>query len=134
VSVLTKNARGYIKADADGGLQVAGLGKKFKWGVVRGDVKSWQAAADGSGALTMADGTSTAVDFSRASGAEGMLVTMSKADGVKVELGGATLTFQFLRSGPEPKPTVQGDKVLIGEQTVSLKDGAIVLGKMREGE
>jgi len=132
ISVLTKNARGYIRAPADRGLQVAAFGRKFTWVKLSGDATHWQPAADGSAVLTMADGTSLAIDFSKASGADGLLVTTGQADGAKVELGGTTLTFRFLTAGPEPKPQVQGDKVVIGEQTVSLKDGNLVLGKMAE--
>ena len=130
MSVQTKNARGYHKAPTDAMLYVAAFGKKFKWVKLAGDVKHWQPAADGSAILTMADGTGLAVDFSKASGADGMLVTTGNAEGTKVELGGTMLTFKFLTAGPEPKPVVQGDKIVVGEQTVSLKDGALVLGKM----
>jgi len=130
ISVLTKNARGYHKAPTDAMLYVAAFGKKFKWVKLSGDVKHWQPAADGSAVMTMADGTALAVDFSKASGADGMLVTTGNAEGTKVELGGATLTFKFLAAGPEPKPQVEGDQIVVGEQTVSLKDGSIVLGKM----
>ena len=111
---------------------VAAFGRKFTWVKLSGDATHWQPAADGSAVLTMADGTSLAIDFSKASGADGLLVTTGQADGAKVELGGTTLTFRFLTAGPEPKPQVQGDKVVIGEQTVSLKDGNLVLGKMAE--
>lgn len=129
VSVLTRNVKGYIKADADGGLQVAAFGKKFRWGKVRGDVRLWRPSADGSTILTLADGTSVAVDFSRASGAEALLVSTGPADGVKVDLGGRTLTFRFLTAGAEPIPRVQGDEVIVGDQAVSLKDGSLVLAR-----
>ena len=132
VSVLTRNVKGYIKADGDGGLQVAAFGKKFKWGKVKGTEKFWKPAADGSGILTLVDGTSLAVDFSKASSADAMLVTTGVADGTKVDLGGTKLTFKFLTTGNEPKVQVQGERVVIGEQIVSVKDGNLVLGKMAE--
>jgi hypothetical protein len=130
VSVQTKNAHGYHKAPTTALLEVAGYGKKLSWVKLAGEVTYWQPAADGSGLLTMADGAALAVDFSKASGADGMLVTTGPAEGVKVDLGGTALTFKFLTACPEPKPQVQGDKVVVGDQTVSLKDGRIVLGKM----
>jgi len=130
ISVLTKNARGYIQAPADGGLQVAALGKKFKWGSVRGDVKYWRPAADGSGILTLADGASLAVDFSGASGADAMLVSTGAAEGDKVTLGDVTLTFRFLTTGEAPRPQRMGDQVVVGKQTVFVKDGNLVLGTM----
>lgn len=130
ISILTKNARGYIQAPADGGLQVAAFGKKFKWGAVRGDVKYWRPAADGSGIMTLADGPSVAVDFSKTSGVEAMLVSTGTAEGDKVALGDVTLTFKFLTAGDSPKPQRMGDQIIVGQQTVSLKDGNLVLGKM----
>ncbi len=132
ISVLTRNVKGYIKADGDGGLQVAAFGKKSKWGKVKGTEKYWRPAADGSGILTLADGTSLAVDFSKASGADAMLVTSGTADGTKVKLAGTTLTFKFLTTGNEPKLQVQGERVVIGQQVVSIKDGNLVLGKMAD--
>lgn len=132
ISVLTKNARGYIQAPADGGLQVAAFGKKFKWGTVRGDVKYWRPAADGSGIMTLADGPSVAVDFSKASGVDAMLVSTGTAEGDKVALGDVTLTFKFLTAGELPKPQRMGNQITVGQQTVSLKDGNLVLGKMAE--
>lgn len=132
VTVLTRNVKGYIKADADGGLQVAALGKKFKWGKVKGTEKYWRPAADGSGVLTVSDGTSLAVDFSRASGADAMLVTTGAADGTKIQLNQATLTFKFLAAKVEPRPQVQGESVVVGEQRISFKDGNIVLSKIAE--
>jgi hypothetical protein len=130
ISILARNVKGYIKADADGGLQVAALGKKFRWGKAKGTERFWQPGADGSGILTLSDGTSLAVDLSRASGADAMLVSTGPADGHKVELGGAKLTFKFLTTGPEPRPQVNGDRVVVGEQWVAVKDGNLVLGSM----
>jgi len=132
ISVLTRNVKGYIKADGDGGLQVAAFGKKSKWGKVKGTEKYRRPAADGSGILILADGTSLGVDFSKASGADAMLVTSGTADGTKVKLAGTTLTFKSLTTGNEPKLQVQGERVVIGQQVVSIKDGNLVLGKMAD--
>jgi hypothetical protein len=129
ISVLTKRARGNMQARPEGGLMVIAFGKKFKWGKVVGDVKSWQPAEDGSAVLNMADGTSVAIDFSKTSGADGMLVTTGEAEGARIDLGGTPLTFRFLTGDPEPVPQVQGDNVVIGDQTVSLENGGIVLGR-----
>jgi hypothetical protein len=131
VSVLTRNVKGYIKADGDSSLQVAAFGKKFKWGSFKkGPEKFWKPAADGSGVLTLADGTSFAIDFSKASGADAMLVSTGNADGAKVKLGDANLTFKFLTTGKEPQVQVNADRVVIGVQTVTLRDGNIILSKM----
>jgi hypothetical protein len=47
-----------------------------------------------------------------------------------VTAGGTTFAFKFLSAGAEPKPAEQGDKVVVGGQTVSMQDGNLVLGKM----
>jgi hypothetical protein len=127
VSALTKNARGYIRAPADRGVHVVGLGKKFTWVKLAGEMKHYQAAKDGSVSVTMADGTAFAVDFSKASGAEAMLITTGTAEGVKAKLGGQTLTVRFLSKEKEPKVEVKADALVIGGQTVTLRDGNLVL-------
>lgn len=130
ISVLTKASKGNMGAKADGSLQVAAFGKKFAHGRVAGEVKLWQPAADGSAVLTLADGTSLAIDFSKASGADGMIVmTGPGAQGSPVEAGGVTYSFKFLASGPDPSPKAEGDKVIVGQQTVFLKNGTLVLEK-----
>jgi hypothetical protein len=132
ISIQTKGTRGWHKANTDGGIQVWGMGKKQKWGRVRGDVSDFKTAADGSAILAAKDGTGLAVDFSKASGADGMLVmTGPGAPGdAKIEAGGTAFSFLFLTSGAKPTPRAEGDKVVVGGQTVSFADGRIVLGKM----
>jgi hypothetical protein len=130
VSVLTRNVRGYIQVKGDGGLMVAAFGKKFKWGKVQGQVKAWQPATDGSAILTMADGSAVAIDFSQASGTDGLLVTTGPAEGTKFKLGDTILTLKYLTAGPEPMAEVQGDRIVVGQQTIFLKGGNLVLGKM----
>ena len=134
ITLQTKNAHGYGKAPTDAMLSVSGLGEKFKWAKLDGEVKSWQPGKDGSGILTMGNGTSLAVDFSKSSGAEATLVTTGNAEGQKLEVGGVTMTFKFLTSNTEPKPQVQGDKVVVGDQTVTIKDGSLILGTMAVGD
>ena len=89
-------------------------------------------AADGSAALSAADGTSLAVDFSGTSGADGILVMTGPGvgAGTKVTAGGTTLDFLFLTAVTEPTPEVQGDQVLIGRQSVTIREGHLVLGQM----
>jgi hypothetical protein len=132
VSIQTKNTRGWHKANTDGAVVVWALGKKMKWGKLRTDVVGFQAAADGSGVVTGKDGTCLAVDFSGASGAEAMLMmTGPGAPGENaVNIGSATCSFLILTDGKPPKPQVDGDRIVIGGQTVSIKDGRITLGEM----
>lgn len=130
ISVLTRPSKGNMGAKADGALQVTAFGKKFAHGKVAGDVKHWQTAPDGSSVLTLADGTSVAIDFSKASGADGMIVmTGPGAQGTTVTAGGVTYSFKFLTAGVEPSPKSEGDRVVVGQQTVSFKDGNLVLGR-----
>lgn len=142
VSVMTRDwkkgvrgFKGYIANPGDRGVHVAGLGKKFTWVRLRGDTKHYKAEKDGSFSLTTADGTAFAVDFSRASGAEAMLVTTGSADGTKVSLGDRTLTFRFLTRAAEPKPKVEGGVAVVGGLTVKLEGGNLVVAKAkRRGE
>ena len=48
--------------------------------------------------------------------------------GEKVEAGDRTYSFKFLHDGAEPLPRAEGDKVVIGKQTVTMQDGKLVLG------
>ena len=139
VSVQTRDTHGdYVDkpnkgARTDGAVWVWGLGEKAEWGRLKTmRVTHFCPAADGSGILTGSDGTGLAVDFSKTSGADAMLVmTGPGAPGGKtVTAGGTTFSFRFLTSGAEPAPKAEGDKVVIGEQTVSMEQGNIVLGKM----
>lgn len=43
---------------------------------------------------------------------------------------GVGFSFKFSTTGEELKPGVEGDKILIGDQTVSIQDGKIVLARM----
>jgi hypothetical protein len=130
---------------------VWGLGQQLTFGsiapVVTGNPKIgqavidyWQPAEDGSGIVT-AGGTSIGVDFSRASGAEAVVVMVGKgADG---KLGGAVDAkkskvqtvgqFQILTlsaAGKHPEAQLQGDTVVLGGQTVRHDGRNIVFGKM----
>jgi hypothetical protein len=132
VSVQTRNTRGWHKANTRGDVMVWGLGKKQKWGRLREDIALWQPAADGSAIVGGSKGTCLAVDFSGASGADGMLVMTgpgAPGDNV-VKAGDAEFSFLFLTQDPPPAPRVAGDTVVVGKQKVSLQSGRIVLGTM----
>lgn len=132
ISLQTRNTRGWHKANTDGRLQVWSLGRKMKWGRLRTDITYFQPASDGSAILTGKDGTTLAIDFSRASGAEAMLVMTGPGAPKEntVKAGNTTFSFLFLTEGETPVPEVRGDHVVAGKQTVSLEDGNLVLEKM----
>ena len=131
VTVLGKRPRKHTKSHEIGPVRITGLGQDLKWGRMTGDVKHFSVTQDGCGVVAMGDGTCLAVDFSGASGADGMLVmTGPGAPGEnQVEAGGTTFSFKFLTKGAPPKPKARGDKVAIGGQTVSFAEGRIILGK-----
>jgi hypothetical protein len=45
-------------------------------------------------------------------------------------LGGTALSFLFLTKGEAPEPKVEGARIVVGEQTVALEGGNLVLGKI----
>ncbi|MEI7833056.1 MAG: hypothetical protein WCJ56_07665 [bacterium] len=133
ITILPRVSTGgnyYSKGEA--GLSIQAFGKRFeKWGSdITGNVKSWWSSPRGEASVvTMANGACLAMDFTLASGVEGMLVVTGKADGKEINLAGKKLTVKFLTAGPEPEITIADDKVTVGKQTISLdKDGKIVLG------
>jgi len=132
ITTLLKEAKGNYGAKADGTLKIAAFGKHQDWGKVKGNTKFWKPAADGSAILTLEDGTGLAIDFSGASGSDGMIVMTGPGagQGISVNAGGTSFSFLFLTEGAVPVPKVRGNKVVIKKQTVSFKNGNIELGKM----
>jgi hypothetical protein len=118
-------------APAEKTLTLQHGGRKFTWGTIIGGFKGeFAPAKDGSTVLTTGDGSSLAIDFSRASGAEAMLVMTgpgAPAQGA-VEAGGTRFSFLFL-GGTAPTPRAQGNQVLVGRQTVRFDGKKIVLAR-----
>jgi hypothetical protein len=134
VSVQTRDSRGYGRSPTDGRAVIHGLGRDLEWGAMEAEVACFRGAKDGSGLITGDDGTCFAVDFSKASGADAMFVMAGTnvPPGLIVNAGGETFSFCFLSSGPAPVPKAQGDKVVVGKQTVSMGELGIELGVMAE--
>ncbi len=133
ISVLlnaTEGYGGYLRSSPDRSLHINTAGKQIQWGrVVGGEPKYWLASPGGDcSSLTLSDGTCIAVDFTGASGADVMLVTTAKADGQTVDLGGKKLTFYFPTLKQPPKVILRAGAAIVGKQTVSIKDGNLVLG------
>jgi hypothetical protein len=131
ITVLGKRPRSHTSAQEIGPIWITALGNELKWGKMEGEIKHFAVMQDGCAVVATADGTCLAVDFSKASGADGMLViTGPGAPGDNaVTAGGTKFSFKFLSAGSPPTPKAEGDKVAVGGQTVSFKDGVIVLGK-----
>lgn len=129
ISCQPKSTRGWHKANSRGDVAVWALGKKENWGRTSGDVRFWKAAANGSAVVTTSDGTSLAVDFSGASGADAMLAMTGPGagSGASVQVDGTTVQLKFIGGSPA-QPEIQGETVVVGKQTISIEDGNLVLG------
>ena len=124
-------------------VMVWGLGERLTWStcpkVKQSSLSGVQ--ADGSGVAAAGD-TSLAVDFSKASGADALLVMVGPGAGAgKAPAGSKVKTFSVTAGktafailvlsadGQLPEPKADGDKVVIGGQTVSYDGGKLVLAK-----
>ncbi len=121
ITVLTNETRGYMGAKADSALMVNSRGRHFTWGTITGgSPRHWSASPRGeTSALTLADGTAFGVDFSRASGADLMLVTTGRAEGQAVRVADTTLTFFFPTTDPPPRVAVESGAAVVGRQRVT---------------
>ncbi len=130
ITVLSNRTRGYMGAKPDRQLKLNLMGRHETWGsVTEGPTAHWRTSPRGqTSSLTLADGTSFAVDFTGASGADVMLVTTGKADGPSVKLGDATLTFHFPTTEQPPKIMVRGGYAVVGKQRVGIEEGHLVFG------
>ncbi|MGD0900614.1 MAG: hypothetical protein ABR915_22510 [Thermoguttaceae bacterium] len=130
---LGKGPGGPYKKNS-GPVMIWGLGQRLNLGNIGGSQAKAPpvTTADGSTILTFTDGAnvrSLGVDFSKASGADALVVLTGPADSKAktVTLGDATLSIVMLGASPEIK--VEGDKAVIGGQTITVKDGSLVFGK-----
>lgn len=131
ISILTRTAKGNMLAKAENTLTIFAQGKQRSWGRIQGGFAGdWKPAKDGSTVLKTGDGSCLAIDFSRASGADAMLVmTGPGAPADNTALAGDTrFSFLFLGKGDQPKPQVDSNVIRIGKQTVRFEGGLIVLG------
>jgi hypothetical protein len=133
ITVLTNETRGYMGAKADTALALNSRGRHVTWGTfTAGPPRHWSMSPRGqTSALTLADGTAFAVDFTGASGADVMLVTTGPAEGQTVRVGATPLTFWFPTMESPPVARVEGDDAVVGRQRVILRDGNLIL-QMKE--
>jgi hypothetical protein len=131
VSILTRSVKGNYGTKAENTLTIQHGGRKSKWGSIHGGFTGeFKPAKDGSTVLTTGDGSCLALDFSRASGCDAMLVLSgpgAPAAGA-VDVGGTKVSFLFL-GGKAPTPRVEGNQVMVGGQKVTLTGNRIELGK-----
>jgi len=128
-------------------VMVWGLGERLDWSTCPKVKESSLSGVqpDGSGVAT-AGNTSLAVDFSKVSGADALLVMVgpgagagkppagSKAKVFTVTAGKTAFAILLLSAGgPFPEPKADGDKVVVGGQTISYDGGKLVLDKTAAG-
>jgi len=134
ITALFKGAKGNYGVPG-GEIMVWGLGQKSNFPVkVTGDAKSFAAKPTG-GSVTTSLG-SFGVDFSGASGADAVLVLTGPVQGGKggdkaqtVQAGSTTFTIQTLQKGAAPEAKVEGERVVIGSQSVGVDNGTITFAK-----
>ncbi len=126
------------RGDGVEGVMVWGLGGQTTWGTCpkAKDSQLIGRKPDGSGVAKAGD-SCLAVDFSGASGADALLVMTGPGAGGKPPSGakikaGNVDAFHYLllsASGKFPEPRAEGGKLVIGNQTVALENGALVFSK-----
>lgn len=118
-------------------VQIWGMGQRATLGgFPKAKASFWQPQNDGSAVLTAA-GTSIGVDYSKASGAEALVVMSGPGAKAGTSTGkikaksftvGDT-TFHLLILGDAAEPKMEGDKLTIGAQSISISGGNIMFGK-----
>lgn len=97
--------------------------------MTRGFIGDYAPAPSGNTILTTGDGSGLAIDFSKSLRSRRDARTAGPAAGEgDLQAGGIPYKFLFL-GGQTPEPHVNGDEIVIGGQTVSFRDGRIVLEK-----
>jgi hypothetical protein len=104
-------------------------------------IRIWKPAADGSGILAIAN-TSVAVDFSKSSGADAVVIVTGdgatgnlqgggpRSKATVVQVGERTYAILTLSSGSHPEPVVEGNTVKLGAQTIGFDGTALTLATM----
>ncbi|MFW5699110.1 MAG: hypothetical protein ACOCYN_04570 [Planctomycetota bacterium] len=124
ISQLLRRTQAYAPHGPDQKMVIWHHGQREQWGSLPSNVQHYRPAADGS-AILGGDGRWVGIDFSGASGADGMLVLVGgNAEGQRVAAGGVDYTIRFLGEGGAT-PTAEGDAVVVGEQRISMVDGTL---------
>lgn len=130
ISILTKNARGNMEAPAESTLTIRSQGTTRKWGnIPRGFAEPWAPEPDGTTVLKTGSGSWLAIDFSKHSGAEALLVQAgpdAPSEGA-YEVGGVRFAVLSLGPGLLPQPRVEGSRLIVGRRAFSIKDRRLVL-------
>ncbi|MFM2055445.1 MAG: hypothetical protein RL456_3482 [Pseudomonadota bacterium] len=126
VTALPKGTKGNY-AVPGGDIMVWAGGKKPTLGKLTGDTTHFEATATGGQVVT--SGQALACDFGPASGAEAVIAVLNPngaKDGTALTVGGATV--QVLVVGAKaPKPTVQGERIVVGGLSIAVANGRLAL-------
>jgi hypothetical protein len=135
VTALLKGSKGNYSV-AGGDIIIWGLGKKTKFPVAVTGAPTFFEAGDAGGVVSTSAG-SFGVDFSGASGADGLFVLAGAVTGpapkgaARVECGKNTFTVMTLQKGDAPTPKADGEKLIVGNQTVSYDGKRITFAQTR---
>jgi hypothetical protein len=130
ISILPQAAKGNMGAQAEKTLTIQHADKKMHWGRIAGSLQpEFAPAKDGSTVLTIRDGSCLAIDFSKASGADVMLVMTGPGapPDSSIKANGITFSLLFL-GGTTPTPRVDGNRVVLDNQAISYDGRRILLG------
>lgn len=132
VTALLQDAKGYYRVKA-GPIIVWGMGVRTTFPVAMRGRPTYFKAGRAGGVVSTAS-QSFAVDFSGASGADALLVMVAGSSGkggkaVTVLVGDRKFTIMTLQKGRAPQPKVEGEKIIVGGQTISFDGKNIVLAK-----
>ncbi len=141
VDALLKGSKGHYDVKP-GGIIIWGLGQKTQFPVrVSGDVKRFAANPHG-GAWSTSSG-SFGVDFSKASGADAVLVLSGPIRGsiaaqrkgkiatshLTTPTGNSFVIMTLTASGQHPETKLDGESLLVGAQKITLTEGLVSFAK-----
>lgn len=131
ISILTQTAKGLMSAAGESTLSILSGGQESQWGRINGFTGPFEPAADGTTVLQTKDGGSLALDFSKLSGADVMLVMTGPGapTDLTVDAGGQTFSFHFPGTANPPQPKADGNGVVVGQRKITVEKGRIVLSK-----
>lgn len=120
-----------------GPIVVWGLGQRYEFGSLTSAKPAMFTARDNGSGVIATEGKHLAVDFSGTSGVPLLLVSIGvgegKSDGLaqftKHMLGRQSFTIMTLTNGAHPVAKVEGDKLVIGGQTITFDGKGIVFAK-----
>lgn len=125
ISQLARRSPARFQHGPDKAMAVWHHGQRKEWGCIPAKADTWQPAADGS-AIIGGGGTWVGIDFSRASGADGLLVMVGPGAPAERQLSAGGTTFALKLLGPGgAEPVVEGDEVVVGRQRIALRDGRL---------